>query len=279
MIWSFACDEDNNGRGEPYDFMMNVLMSILLLIMVIGAYRSKLLTISGAIAAFITGLLVYLGLGLKGLFILGLFFVSSSLWSKVKSVKKQKAEEMSVKGSQRDWQQVLANGGLAALMSVLYGVTSDPVWVIGFCICIACSNSDTWASEIGSMSKNRPYYIRTFKRAERGTSGAISPLGTFASIAGAFVIAIAGFILFDLSLQDLLFICLFGFFGNVIDTLLGAYIQAGYRCIRCGFKTERTIHCDQNTNLIKGHSFFNNDVVNFLSGFLSLIVSLLIIKI
>ena len=139
--------------------MMNVLMSILLLIMVIGAYRSKLLTISGAIAAFITGLLVYLGLGLKGLFILGLFFVSSSLWSRVKSVKKQKAEEMSVKGSQRDWQQVLANGGLAALMSVLYDVTSDPVWVIGFCICIACSNSDTWASEIGSMSKNRPYYI------------------------------------------------------------------------------------------------------------------------
>lgn len=258
--------------------MTNVWMSILLLIMVIQAYRSKLLTASGAFAAFLTGFFVYFGLGFKGLFLLLLFFVSSSLWSKVKSEKKQKAEELVVKGSQRDWQQVLANGGLAALTSVLYYVTNDHVWIIGFSIVIACSNSDTWASEIGSMSKGRPYYIRTMERAERGTSGAVSLLGTVASMIGSFIIAIAGFILFQLSLQELLFITVFGFFGNLIDTLLGAYVQAGYQCRECRLKTEKTFHCEQHTTLIKGYSFFNNDVVNFLSGFLSLVAGLLILQ-
>ena len=79
--------------------------------------------ISGAITAFVVGFLVVLGLGMKGLVILGLFFVSSSSWSKVKSANKRKAEELLVKGSQRDWQQVLANGGLAAMASGLYYLT------------------------------------------------------------------------------------------------------------------------------------------------------------
>ena len=38
---------------------------------------------------------------------------------------------------------------------------------------------------------------------------------------------------------------LFGFIGNLIDTLLGAFVQAGYQCSNCGLKTEKTIHCDE----------------------------------
>ncbi len=258
--------------------MTRLFICIFLLISVIMAYRSRLLTISGAIAAFFTGFFVYFGFGLKGLLLLVLFFISSSLWSRVKNPKKQQAEEMLVKGSTRDWQQVLANGGVAAFTGILYDLTADPIWIIGFCILIACSNSDTWASEIGSMSKQRPYYIRTFKKAERGTSGAVSLLGTFASIVGSFVIALTGFILFGLTFYQLLFITLIGFLGNVIDTLLGAYLQAGYQCTHCGLKTEKPFHCGQHTNLIKGFSFFNNDIVNFLSGFISLLISLFILK-
>jgi uncharacterized protein (TIGR00297 family) len=256
-----------------------ILFIILLLIAVIAGFRSRLLTTSGAIAAFFTGVLVYLGLGLNGLLILGLFFVSSSMWSKVKSKKKQRAEEILVKGSQRDWQQVLANGGLAALSSALYYISSDPLWMLGFCITIAAANSDTWASEVGSMSKSRPYYIRTLKRAERGTSGAVSPLGTFASIVGSFLIAYTAFFLFQLQVYELLLITILGYIGNVIDTLLGAFIQAQYQCPTCGLKTERRLHCGKNTTLIKGSSFFDNDVVNFMSGFISLLIGIFILKI
>ena len=123
---------------------------------------------------------------------------SSSLWSKIKSSNKRKAEELLVKGSQRDWQQVMANGGLAAMASALYYFTEAPIWLLGFCICIAAANSDTWASEIGSMSKGKPISIKTFKRVDRGTSGAVSLLGTFAAVVGSFIIALAAYLIFDL---------------------------------------------------------------------------------
>ncbi|WP_428909114.1 DUF92 domain-containing protein [Niallia sp. Krafla_26] len=256
-----------------------IVVVLFILLGVIEGNRSRLLSVSGSIAAFFTGVIVYAGLGLKGLFLLGLFFLSSSAWSKIKNTKKQKAEEILVKGSQRDWQQVLANGGLAVFASALYLLTNDWDWLLIFCIAIASSNSDTWASEIGSMSKGMPYNIKTLKRVDRGTSGAVSPLGTLASIAGSFLIALAGFFLFHLNVIELVFITVLGFVGNVADTFLGAYIQAGYQCPQCGMKTERTLHCDQTTKLIKGYSVFNNDVINFVSGFISFVIGLLILKI
>ena len=151
-----------------------LLIYILIAVMVFLGYGARLLTASGALAAFAVGCLTVLGLGLKGLLILALFFASSSFWSKVKSANKKKAEEMLVKGSRRDWQQVIANGGLAALSSALYFATDDSLWLLGFCICNAAANSDTWASEIGSMSKSKPFFIKSFKRVEKEEPPALS---------------------------------------------------------------------------------------------------------
>ncbi len=251
---------------------------ILIAAMVFLGYGARLLTASGAFAAFAVGCFTVLGLGLKGLVILALFFASSSFWSKIKSVNKKKAEEMLVKGSRRDWQQVIANGGLAALSSALYFTTDNNLWLLGFCICNAAANSDTWASEIGSMSKSKPFFIKTFKRVERGTSGAISLLGTIASILGSFIIAITSYYLFALSGEEFLFILILGFSGNVVDTLLGAFVQAGYTCPSCGMQTEKVFHCGQKTKLMKGFSFFNNDTVNFLSGLSALLLGILILN-
>lgn len=228
--------------------------------------------------AFMVGALVVLGLGLKGLFILGLFFVSSSFWSKIKNNDKKQAEELLVKGSQRDWQQVTANGGLAALTSAFYYLTGEFFWALGFCICIAAANSDTWASEIGSMSKERPIFIRTLRRTERGTSGAISLIGTIAALGGSLLIAATAYFLLTLSVEEFYLVFILGFFGNIIDTLLGAYVQAQYQCLQCGIKTEKLSHCGQGTKLIKGIPFLNNDVINFLSGFFVLILGILVIR-
>ena len=257
--------------------MISFIFIILFLILaVFAAYYSRLLTISGAITAFVIGSLIALGLGVKGLMIMGLFFCSSSLWSKMKSSNKRKAEELLVKGSQRDWQQVMANGGLAAMASALYYFTGAPIWLLGTCICIAAANSDTWASEVGSMSKGKPISIKTFRRVDRGTSGAVSILGTFAAIMGSLIIALASYLIFELRISELYFILLLGFMGNLIDTLLGAFLQVGYQCPNCGLKTEKTIHCEEHTYIITGYPLFNNDTVNFLSGFFTLIMGILI---
>jgi uncharacterized protein (TIGR00297 family) len=249
-------------------------MSVYLVIIPIAsiyAYHSRLLTKSGAIASTAVGLAVALGLGWRGLVVLGLFFCTSSMWSKLKSKSKQHLQQKHEKGSQRDWQQVMANGGLAALSSLLFFYFQKDLWLIVFSIALASANSDTWASEIGTLSKQKPLFIRTMKKSETGTSGAVSLLGSTAGLAGSFLIALVVGILFQLNGKDLISIFLFGFLGNIFDTLLGAFFQVAYICRICSSETEKKIHCNQATTILRGVPILNNDAVNFLSGFLAAI--------
>lgn len=239
-----------------------------------AGYNFRALTRSGAIAAVFAGMAVYLGFRVEGLLLLGAFAVTSSIWSKYKSSEKEKIEDKLAKSGTRDWQQVLANGGGAAIFSMLEFIHHDVFWVIGFAVCIASANSDTWASEIGSLSKRKPIYIKTGKRTERGTSGAISLLGSVAGLAGSLLIALLSQWLFQLNHVMTLAIFLFGFIGNMVDTLMGAFIQQVYVCGKCGLETEKEHHCGLPTTKLKGLPFMNNEMVNFLSGFLAALVSL-----
>ena len=251
-------------------------MTLFILLTSIIGYFLKLLTKSGSIAAFIIGLVVNLGFGIKGLLLLGFFFASSSFWSKYKRKNKIKTEDRHEKGSQRDWQQVVANGGTAALFSLLNYLFPLPLWTIGFAIAIAAANSDTWASELGSLSRQQPLFIRTLKRIETGTSGAVSLFGTTAAFCGSFVIAILSYFFFPISLTVGLIIFGFGFIGNVIDTLFGAFFQVIYQCKICLKEVEALKHCGVATQLKRGHPIFNNDFVNFFSGFLAAFLGLII---
>jgi uncharacterized protein (TIGR00297 family) len=251
-------------------------ISFILLILVTGfaGYAVKSLTTSGVAATVLVGVAVFIGFAEEGLMLLGIFFLTSSIWSKYKSTNKRKIEEKLAKGATRDWRQVLANGGSAALFSVIYYFDNAPIWLLAFCIAIASSNSDTWASEIGSLSRKDPIYIRTFKRIGKGTSGAVSLLGTLAALSGSLLIALCTYWLFHINIMESFIIFIFGFLGNVIDTLIGAFYQQTYICPCCGIETEKRKHCHEKTVKIKGISFIDNDMVNFLSGLLAVLLAL-----
>ncbi|MCH1624931.1 DUF92 domain-containing protein [Ferdinandcohnia quinoae] len=251
--------------------MNNILTLIIVnIIVAIAGWKQKSLTISGSIATMIVGTLVSIGFGYKGLIILGVFFVSSSMWSKYKKKQKQAVENKVAKGDQRDFIQVFANGGVAAIAGILYTVTQSNVWIYVFIGSIAAACADTWASEIGTLSKRKPILVSKLKRVEAGTSGAISILGTIAGFAGAVVIASFSYFLWDgIHFYSLVILSLIGFIGNIIDTVLGGYVQVLYKCTNCGIETEKISHCGKKTTYLKGISFFNNDVVNFLSIFLA----------
>lgn len=255
--------------------MDSFLLLFILFIAILG-YYFRFLTISGSIAAALVGILTMLGLQWRGLLLLGAFFATSSLWSKYKRLQKNKAEERHAKGSQRDWQQVLANGGGAAVASFLYYLYQDPVWVVSFCIFLASSNSDTWASEIGTLSKKKPISIRTFQVVPSGTSGAVSILGTAAGVAGSLLIALLTYLFLDFEWSYVLLVFVFGFIGNVIDTLLGATLQATYQCPHCGQETEKLAHCGKKTVKVKGYHILNNEIVNFLSSFIAVLGGILV---
>lgn len=255
----------------------SIVAILFILLISIAGYKLKSLTRSGAIGAIAVGLLIYSGFSLKGLLLLGCFFGSSSLLSKFQGHKKSNLQDMLEKGDRRDIVQVMANGGVPAILGLFYSTSQniDQAILLGFCISIAAANADTWASEIGTLSRQKPRLLLTLKKVERGTSGAVSLLGTSAAFAGAaFISIIAGF-LFSLSLFSMFIIISFGFIGNIIDTLLGQTIQIKYKCKICEKLTEKQNHCGERGIRNTKYSFLDNDAVNFLSIFLATFLGLI----
>ncbi len=185
------------------------------------AYRAHALTRSGALAAWGVGTVIFGVGGWWAAAALLTFFATSSLLSRWRQ--RQKEALGYEKGGQRDAGQVLANGGVAAacLLLTLLDVPNAPVL---FLAALAAANADTWATEIGSAAGGKPRDIRTGRRADVGTSGAVSLPGLLAALAGA---ALLG--LFAGSLKLSAVVMLAGFGGAVCDSLLGATVQAQWR--------------------------------------------------
>ncbi len=242
----------------------------LALVISLAAFAVRSLSRSGALAAILLGTAVF---GLGGLpwaaLLLG-FFISSSLLSRLFRRRKQSLEEKFSKGSQRDAAQVAANGGIAGALALAQVVfPASPLPWLAAAAALAAANADTWATELGVLSPVKPRLITSGKVVEMGTSGGLTPLGTLAALAGAaFIALLAG--LFPPSgmkvapLWAALLVTLAGFLGSLIDSLLGATVQAIYTCPRCAKETERhPLHsCGTPTLPFRGWRWLNNDGVN-----------------
>jgi uncharacterized protein (TIGR00297 family) len=240
--------------------------SLVVLLFSIVSYRMKFLTVSGAIAQFIIGTLLFGFGGLQWTIPIVVFFLSSSLLSKIRKPNGESIDASFAKSSRRDVWQVVANGGVAGLMMILRIVADNEFWYWGYLGSIAAATSDTWGTEVGVLSKSRPRLVTTMKKVDAGTSGAVSMLGTVAGAVGAGTIFLSS--TFWLSTSNMMngLIALFfaGTVGSLMDSLLGATLQIQYSCKKCGRFTERREHCGSRTSRIRGISMVNNDVVNLL---------------
>lgn len=238
------------------------------------AYQRRSLSHSGIAGAVVTGTTTF---GLGGWswgFSLIFFFVSSSLLSHFRERDKATtAADKFSKGSQRDLAQVAANGGMATLMALAYGVSSKPTTLelleAGYAGVLATATADTWATELGVLSIQPPVLITTGKPIPAGTSGGITPLGTGAAALGATALGLMfwlskGFRKASATLP--LISLLSGLTGAMFDSVLGATVQVMYYCPKCEKETERHIHsCGTETRYLRGIPWMNNDVVNFLA--------------
>jgi uncharacterized protein (TIGR00297 family) len=241
------------------------------------AYYFKFLSKSGALAAVVVGGIVFGLGGLAHTAVLLTFFFSSSILSVILKKQKQQVNEKYAKGSRRDAGQVLANGGVATSCVIVGAFFPDqPIFWWMFCAAFAAANADTWATEIGVLSKYPPRLLTSFKQVEMGTSGGITLLGSASALAGAGLIAgIAA--IFRPEMIALLLIALAGFFGSFVDSLLGATVQGIYYCETCQKETEKHPKhtCGGQTTIIRGWKWLNNDWVNMLCT-LSAVVFILI---
>jgi len=230
-----------------------------------GAFKLKALSISGGFGAFLLGVFMFgMGSWHTMLPLIG-FFVLSSLLSKIAD-RQSKKDIISSKGSQRDIVQVYANGGIPLIFTIAWYLSNYSIdWLYwAFLASLASATADTWETEIGSFSKSLPLNILTWKRVPKGYSGGISLLGTSGGVLGAAIIvsiaALMGFIQWDAILIVMIIIA--GFLGSIIDSILGASIQAKFKCEVCGKTTERVVHCHEETTHESGMLWLDNDWVN-----------------
>jgi uncharacterized protein (TIGR00297 family) len=240
---------------------------ILAVTIAFAAFRLHSLSRSGALAAALTGTVIFGLGGWQWAVILLTFFISSSLLTRLFAKRKIKVNEKFDKGGQRDAGQVLANGGVAALFAGLHFFLPAAPWPwLAFIGSLAAVNADTWATELGVLNPSLPRMITNGRQVEKGTSGGISRGGTLAALAGAGLVAMCA-LLVDPGAGAVLtfgFTVLAGLLGALFDSLLGATVQAIYVCPQCKKETERhPLHgCGTATIQVRGLKWLNNDLVN-----------------
>jgi uncharacterized protein (TIGR00297 family) len=204
------------------------------------------------------------------------FFIFSTLLTKVGKKHKKKLETVFEKTGKRDIYQVFANGGIAMIATMCWHFLSvhwpdlEMFWYMIFMGAIASATADTWGTEIGAFSTHLPRSIVTWKRVSQGTSGGLTIIGTLGALTGAFLIALTGkyslqyFTEITMSWTTVAVISAVGLIGAFVDSYLGATVQAQFKCPTCDKITEKTHHCNNETlPLISGHKLINNDIVNF----------------
>lgn len=241
----------------------------------LAAHRVRMLSTSGAIVASVVGTISIAAGWSWGALLLSMF-ISASLLSKLGERRKtERVGRIVEKGAERDWGQVLANGGVYAGAAFGSLMAASPTWFAIGAGALAASAADTWATEIGTLVAGRPISIISGRRVEPGTSGAISLAGTAASVVGA--LFIGGVTAFADWPVPFVAVVIGGVAGALADSLLGATVQERRWCELCKTLTERPIHsCGTPTSHAGGLVGLDNDAVNAVCSVVGALIALLL---
>jgi uncharacterized protein (TIGR00297 family) len=202
------------------------LIIALLIVAASLAVIGKKLTPMAGLAGLATAIIIYLGAGYAGLLCLAAFFISgvtATAWKINEKANKGISEKN--KG-RRQASQVLANSGMAALISLSGYLMETHLIYITILVASAFSaaTADTLSSEVGNIYGRSYYNILSFKRDERGLDGVISLEGTLAGIAGSLIIAMIAFAFYPF-FETFVIIVIAGTAGNIADSILGAALE------------------------------------------------------
>ncbi len=201
-----------------------ILLAITIVAML--SYLLKKIDLKGAVAGLLLAIIILFGGGIEGLIALFLFFVIGSFASSWKNDQKKQLNLTQENAGKRGISNVLANGGIAAVLSVAtlflptYLAELNMMIVAGF----ATACSDTLSSEMGNVYGRKYYNIISFKPSVRGLDGAISINGLWFGLLGSFVIAWSTYP-FHHDFSRIMIITLAGFLGNIFDSILGTTLQ------------------------------------------------------
>jgi uncharacterized protein (TIGR00297 family) len=232
----------------------------------LAARQVRALSPSGALAATAVGGTVVAGSGVRGGGMLLAFFISSSLLGRLPAGDHPEQR----RGRERDAVQVMANGGVAAILALASSLPwgrTRALFIAGFGGAVATAAADTWATEIGSRSGTQPRSILTRQPTAPGASGGVTVAGIVASaVAAALIARLASAPTASTARHPsprAFAIALGGFTGALVDSVLGATVQEVRFCDTCLVESETWLHrCGAQTRVMRGARWCDNDMVN-----------------
>lgn len=247
------------------EIMLRVAVGVLSASLVAGvAYQLNTLSRSGALAAVTVGSMA-VGGGWNFAVLLLVFFASASILTRYQArFKEARTTDIIAKGAARDAIQVFANGGVFAAALLIALLSAQPAAAFAAVGALAAATADTWATEIGSLSRRPPRSILTGQTVPTGTSGGVTALGGLAAAAGALFI---GTIAWSGGMPSQIVPAAItgGLAGAAADSIVGASMQVRRWCKSCKAFTEREVHtCGNRTDQASGVSWLDNDMVNVL---------------
>lgn len=284
-----------------------ILKGLVLAYIVHSSRKKQNLTESAILAALITGVIHSISSTFLYLILLISFFLMGTKATKYKHEYKEKlTQAYNIDGdstsNKRNHIQVLANSLGASVYIVIILIISltnkesenTKKWIelleIGVASHYCSVTSDTLSSELGILSKSDPILITSFKTVPKGTNGAVSLMGFVSGVTGSFVISVL-YVLFRFNefssifslIASLLFLTFTGLVGTLIDSLLGAILQASFvdsssnKVIEIdgGYQLHISKFVNSKVQSISGTDILSNNGVNLLMSFISSGLSIL----
>lgn len=246
-------------------------VTIGLIVIFVVAYKKHAITIDGIIMGLFIGLTIYKYGGFYLLMNLIAFFVLGSLVSKIQNDIKSYGEKFQEHTGPRNWVQVCSNALPVAVLTLMlrFMPSIQEFKLIGFALFATCF-ADTFASELGMLSKGKVVSITRFKPLQPGVSGGVTLMGTLAGLLGSIISSV--FAVREFGLYGFVFVSIMGFVGMIIDSVLGDIFQRKYKD-ETGNLRDFTLDSPE----VGGVKFISNNAVNFISLILIIFLSVILV--
>ncbi len=260
-----------------------IQMIVALALSCILAYHGwsrKALSKSGAAMSFLTGVVHLSSKSWVPATSLLVFYFAGSRLTKYKAEVKAKFEvgvDVHAQGNRTGWQVACNSLVASGIILYMYTLPDDTcpshgsihykllMMLIAHYSIVA---GDTFSSELGILSKSETRLILPpFAAVPKGTNGGVSWFGTYMAICGGFVVGVASYSAWALQCSTapitvIPFAAYFGLLGSVMDSILGALLQATYQ----DTKTKKIVPPDYagpTKKIGPGINLLSNNAVNF----------------